>query len=203
MPARGWVGGRGRRAEQRGWASQCDGKTEPGGQKKGLHRSGLQRRPGGAGSQLLIKGLVLGVLILVAPLKAPRRTRRPKGEKKVADQEGDAVIKESRPVTENPGRFSHNCAPDVGSLFCLFVPPQVSGRRENSLLGRPATQWLCFYHREGFVSGSGDSVCEKLDNVTRADSRTLGYHISLPKHLPNCGVETLLLRKFSKNQNIT
>jgi len=56
---------------------------------------------------------------------------------------------------------------------------------------------------KGFVSGSGDSVCEKLDSVTRADSRTLGYHIFLPKHLPNCGVETLLLRKFSKNQNIT
>lgn len=39
------------------------------------------------------------------------------------------------------------------------------------------------------MSGSSDSVCEKLDNVTRADSRTLGYHITLPKHLPNCGVE--------------
>ena len=51
--------GRGRRAEQRGWASQCDGKTEPGGQKKGLLRSGLQRRPGGAGSQLLIEAWFL------------------------------------------------------------------------------------------------------------------------------------------------
>lgn len=168
MPRKGvgwWVGGggRGRRAEQRGWASQYDGKTEPGGQKRGPRRPGLQRRPGGAGSQLRIRGLAPGVLILVAPLKAPGHTRRPKGEKKVADQERDAVIKESCPVTENPGRFSHNCAPDAGSLFCLFIPPQVSGRRENSLLGRPATQWLCFYHREGFVSGSGDSVCEKLD----------------------------------------
>ena len=157
----GGGGGAESRAERLGLA--CDGKTEPGGQKRGPHGPGLQRRPGGAGSQLRIRGLVPRVLILVAPLKASGHTHRPKGEKKVADQEGDAVIKESHPVTGNPGRFSHNCAPDAGSLFCLFIPPQVSGRRENSLLGRPATQWLCFYHREGFVSGSGDSVCEKLD----------------------------------------
>lgn len=127
----------------------------------------------------------------MAPLKASGHTHRPKGEKKVADQEGDAVIKESRPVTENPGRFSHNCAPDAGSLFCLFIPPQVSGRRERIHC------WEGLPH-SGFVFTTERVLCQGVvilsvrswTNVMRADSRTLGYHISLPKHLPNCEVET-------------
>lgn len=51
------------------------------------------------------------------------------------------------------------------------------------------------------MSGSGDSVSDRWDNVMCADSRALGYHISLPKQLPNCGVDALLLREPSRNQN--
>lgn len=49
------------------------------------------------------------------------------------------------------------------------------------------------------MSGSGDSVSDRWDNVMCADSRALGYHISLPKQLPNCGVDALLLREPSRN----
>ena len=39
------------------------------------------------------------------------------------------------------------------------------------------------------------SLCDRLDNGVLADSRDPGYRISLPKQLPNCGVDTFLLRK--------
>lgn len=63
-------------------------------------------------------------------------------------------MKENCPVIEKPGPFSHNCAPDARSLLCLFIPPQVSGRRENSLLGRPATQQLCFITERVLCQGA-------------------------------------------------
>lgn len=107
---------------------------------------------GGAGSQLLIRGLVLGVLTVVAPLKAPGHTRRPKGEKKVADQEGDAVIKESRPVTRNPGRFSHNCAPDAGLCsVCSSLLRSLEGERIHCWEGLP---------HSGFVFTTERVLCQ-------------------------------------------
>lgn len=69
------------------------------------------------------------------------------------------------------------------------------------IVGKACHTAALFYHREGFVSGSGDSVSDRWDNVMCADSRALGYHISLPKQLPNCGVDALLLREPSRNQN--
>lgn len=35
-----------------------------------------------------------------------------------------------------------------------------------------------------------------------AESRNRGHHVVLPKQLPNCGVDTLLLRESNKNMQV-
>lgn len=90
----------------------------------------------------------------------------------------------------------HTIAPQMPGLCSVSSSLLRSPGGERILCPKgPPHSGFVFITERVLCRGVVISLCDRLDNGVLADSRDPGYRISLPKQLPNCGVDTFLLRK--------